>query len=203
MRAGGRVRVVESDRPDQPQKRRFIEYRLVRRDEGADFGVVDIFDEFNPVIDDYVRKREATSIQVPLHMGETFVRTCTAIRRELDIFGLKMFFDPVDRNGRIRPKWRYRLAGRMRTDFADVGGSPDADPYEADPDLVPEDIIDMVRSDREYYIRKPWKDWFGRKLQRKREDVVSREAVEALRSTDWAGSGMSGSDWRGPDQKKP
>lgn len=176
-RVGGRVRIIENVHVGQPQKRRFVEYRLVRRDEGG-FGVVDIFDEYNPVIDDYERKREETRIAVPSGMGESFVRACTEIRRELDRFGLKMFFDPPYRSGHPRPKWRYRLGGRIRTDFAEVVNTDQGDPYEGDPDIVPEDIVEMVMSDRKYYMRKDWKDWFGRKLQRKREDVVRREALQ-------------------------
>lgn len=183
VRTRGRIRIVEGDRFGQLQKRRFVEYRLSRTGEGGDFIVIDIFDEFNPIIDEYERKREATSIDVPAQFGQKFVQLCTEVRRELDRFGLKIFFDPPGAGGGIRPKWRYKLGGRMRTDFAEVtdGTAEECDPYESDPDVVPADIVEMVRADREYYRRKEWKDWFGRKLQRKREEVVRREALMAIK----------------------
>jgi hypothetical protein len=197
-RARRRIRIVESGQVGKPQKRQFVEYRLARQRQGDGFVVVDVFDEFNPIldeyerkreetsievpaVDEYERKREETSIEVPADMGERFVRACSDIRRELDQFGLKIFFDPADRDGQVRPKWRYKLRGCMRTDFADVVPSDQEDPYEGDPDVVPEEIVDIVRSDREYYRSNIWKIWFGRKLQRKREDIVYREALKSIR----------------------
>ncbi|MEA3249471.1 MAG: hypothetical protein U9Q03_03875 [Patescibacteria group bacterium] len=188
MRVKRRIRVVNDSGDGRPQKRRFVEYRLSR--EGEIFKVVDIFDEFNPITDEYERKRDETRIDVPSGVGADFARVCTEVRQELDRFGLKMYFDISGRNGAMRPKWRYRLGGHLRTDFAQVTDDSHPDPYEGDPDTVPVDIVEMVRADREYYRRKGWKDWFGRKLQRKREDVVRREALVLVRSESRSSSSL-------------
>jgi len=182
IKTARRIRIVEDGRADQLPKRRFVEYRLSREGEGGGFEVVDIFDEFNLVTDEYERKREPTRIYLPEGVGQEFIAACTEVRRELDQFGLKIFFDAVSGEGQIRPKWRYRLDGRMRTDFARVCPETDGhrDPYESDPDVVPLEIAALVNSDREYYRSREWKEWFGRKLQRKREQVVVRGALGRL-----------------------
>jgi hypothetical protein len=181
MRVRQRVRIVSDERAEPPKKRRFVEYRLAREAEGGDFAVYDIFDEFNPVTDEYERKREVTSIDVPAGLGQEFISACTAIRREIDRFGMKMFFDNIGSYGKTHPKWRYRLSGRLRTDFVRVADEDHEDPYDGDPDSVPVGIVEMVRADREYYRKKDWKIWFGRKLQRKREDVIRQEVLNKLR----------------------
>jgi len=177
-----RIRIIEDDRADQLPKRRFVEYRLSREGQGGGFEIVDIFDEFNLVTDEYERRREPTRIRIPDGAGQEFIAACTEIRRELDRYGLKIFFDSADVEGFVRPKWRYRLDGRMCTDFARVCPETDdgRDPYESDPDVVPIEIADLVSSDREYYRSREWKEWFGRKLQRKREQIVVRGALGRL-----------------------
>ncbi|MFC1638969.1 hypothetical protein ACFL26_01715 [Patescibacteria group bacterium] len=153
-------------------KRIFREYRPVPLQSGGTV-LFDVFDEFDPLAGGHVRRERRTSIVLPPDLSENplaVAERCAALRRELDRSGVKIFFDRGRDSARPKPKWRYRLGGRLRTDY--ISPAPGASD---DADTMPAELIEFVESHPDYYRMRHWLSWFGRMIQRKREEVIRRE----------------------------
>jgi len=168
----------------RPLRRRFVSYSFGVGESG-NLELVDSYEEFDVALGQYNRKEVRTELPPQLAQRVTeesrtqLAQYCSVLRHELDQGGLKLFFDPVGR-GSLRPKWRYRLTGRTHTDYVTVEDDIDirADSYDHNPDSVPSWIMQLVQHDYRYHLTPEWRSWFGRKMQRKREEIIIGKLME-------------------------
>lgn len=160
-------------------RRRFVRYALY--DRGTDFDLVEIYEELDISLRDYVTKEVLINLSkdikhnfVSAHSRQQLLDACTRIRQDLDQYGLKIFFDPAVQGDLPRPKWRYRIAGKTHNEhMALIAGNEPEDAYLENPNQMPERIARLTVRNYRYHTTSEWKNWFGRKLQRKREQIMS------------------------------
>ncbi|KPJ84690.1 hypothetical protein AMJ57_05685 [Parcubacteria bacterium SG8_24] len=169
-------------------RRLFVDYLPVLDEFGDIDHIEEHFDELDRASGFYLRKVIRTSIELP-DAVKTYVRTeggaqealldlCRRLRREIDGGkGLKLIFDDLPDGSRL-PKWKYRLAGRVREEKIGEGG-------------IPAEMLGLVKDDAQYWRRPEWKRWFGRALQAKRDEIITRHiaATFGAASGEYPGSG--------------
>jgi hypothetical protein len=167
-------------------KRRFVSYSIRRNDVGR-LELIDNYDELDFVSRQYVRREAVVLLPSPLAEAKLEAMSlkrieslCNGLRNRLDRHGIKIFFDSVD--GELRPKWRYRLPDGTRTDHMKVVADSAPDAYEEDSVLVPLRVIQLVRRNSQYHAMPEWKVWFGRKMQRKREEIMLDYLLNCLKN---------------------
>lgn len=172
----------EGERGRRPKRREFVGYRLEREDDG--FTVTEDYDEWDATAEKYVRRTTKTTIVPPPDVAkkiaanaaeaERFVRTIDGLRKDIDTRGVKMFFDrPKDDAEKIFPKWKWFVGGKK---------FDPAVPLEE----IPEEIIALVKADPQYHKKPEWTKWFGKKMQKKREDVIAENAARQFRPAETA-----------------
>ncbi len=170
--------IAVKDRKERLLRRRFISYVIRQNDSGA-FELIDNYEELNRITRQYIKKQEILPLPATMSrflqnasMAE-LENMCNSVRHELEQTGLKIFFDP-SRDGELRPKWRYRVRSQTMTDYMlATPESRDAeDAYDENPNQVPYRIIQLVKRNYQYHMTPEWKIWFGRKVQRKREQII-------------------------------
>jgi len=130
---------------------------------------------------------------------EEVIDFCENVRRHLDgpekSGGLRLLFDrtdPDDKTPRL-PIWKYypeEIPADRRFDFnrepIDVGNEPWADKRDKidSPDTLPPNLFKIAddywrRNGKEYWRDQTWRDWYGRTLQIKREDIITKQLALA------------------------
>ncbi len=157
------------------QKRRFVDYRVIPED-GGGFAIEEDYEEWDDETKGYKAKTVKTSIGFTSTLAEkmaadpevagTVAGFAGQIRGELDGSGVKIFFDrPKSEPEKIYPKWKYALEGKTVQE-----------PIR--PDEIPAEVMDEVRKNKEYFKTDAWKKWFGKRMQRKREEVITAELAK-------------------------
>jgi hypothetical protein len=161
----------------RPLRRRFVSYTITINQRG-ELELVDTFEQYDYFINSYVKKEERISL--PIFILEKLnsdnqpklERLCTELRQEIDNYGLKIFFDFLP-NNELRAKWRYRLRNKIQTDYLLILNEQSKDSsLVEDSDVIAANIIDLVRNNPGYHLTAEWHNWFGRKMQRKREKII-------------------------------
>lgn len=172
----------EGERGRRPKRRAFVGYRLERENDG--FSVTEDYDEWDTATEKYVRRTTKTTIVPPPDIAEKiaadpaeadrFMRVIDGLRKDIDTRGVKMFFDrPKDDAEKVFPKWKWFVGGKK---------FDPAVPAEE----IPEEIIALVKADPQYHKKPEWTKWFGKKMQKKREDVIAENAVRQFRPAETA-----------------
>jgi hypothetical protein len=170
----GRNERKEKRERNQP-KRRFLGYRVAPEADGG-FGIEEDYEEWDDQDQAYKAKTVKTSIAFTSTLAEkmaadpdvaaTVSGFAGQVRGELDRSGVKIFFDrPKTEPEKIYPKWKYALEGRTAQEPIKI-------------DEIPQEVMDEVRKNKEYFKTDVWKKWFGKRMQRKREEIISAELAK-------------------------
>lgn len=121
-------------------------------------------------------------------VGSAVVEAATEVRTKLDENGLKLFLDEarwdipkeqaqsersavVNKDGSVKRlylKWKYKIDEKQQAkDFLDLSEVPDG-------------ILKLLKEDKDYWKRPEWKKWFGVQMQKKREEIISQEILNAI-----------------------
>ncbi|HSD12094.1 MAG TPA: hypothetical protein VLC10_00915, partial [Patescibacteria group bacterium] len=157
------------------QKRRFVEYRVAPDADGG-FAIEEDYEEWDDQDKTYKAKTVKTTIAFTTTLAEkmaadpevalTVAGYAGQIRGELDRSGVKIFFDrPKSEPDKIYPKWKYGLEGKTVQDPIKL-------------DEIPPEVMEEVRKNKEYFKTDAWKKWFGKRMQRKREEVITAELAK-------------------------
>jgi hypothetical protein len=152
-----------------PKRRDFVGYRVTR--DGGKVVVHEDFREWDDEAQDYRDRTQETTMALPAERAgnatdEDVIRFMDTVRADLDRRAVKMFFDrPQDEPEKVFPKWKYFLGGKKSEEPVPV-------------DEIPADVLALVKADKDGYHRTPeWKKWFGRQMQKKREDIIAAETA--------------------------
>lgn len=183
---GGSVGIAEHPTPavetkepreSRPKKRKFLAYHIYFDQEGGQAHLTEDYQDWDRRRQDYRKRKDVpTAIDISKSLvsklsadpslQKMFTSYCGDIREELDERGVKLFFDPSrTEGGDVVPKWKFFLDSKPVEHYLTL-------------DDLPHGIRTMVREDREYFKRPEYKKWFGKAMQRKREEVISRLAAE-------------------------
>jgi len=93
----------------------------------------------------------------------------TELRLEVDDGkGVKLFIDrPKDSPGKFVPKWKYCIEGKTREDVFAA-------------EEMPNEVVAVVRGGDDYWKDATYRSWFGRSMQRKREEVLVEAVLAEL-----------------------
>lgn len=179
-----------------PLKRQFREYALQLDEGSGQYEILDRFEELNKARDAYVDKTSITAIEAPTGIAEQlgkdqeatqeFLEFCSSVRRELDEQGVKIYLDPIrgsdiaGRKGIIERDWRD---GDDEGKYSLVKWKYylDSKPHDSDLldiDSLPSRIVELIKADSRYFNKPEWRRWFGPMMQRKREEIITRQAAE-------------------------
>lgn len=166
---------VRSETPDSREsgrpKWKFVTYHLQETPEGR-YVVEDETAVLDGVTGEYRNNIRNTAINLTENLtsklqgnevsADEVVAQCNAVRAKLDEKGVKVFFD--GKNGKLYPKWKYLVGEGVRS--------------EAITD-VPAEIMTLVRTNPDYFKTPEYKNWFGPRMQNKREQVISDVLAES------------------------
>ncbi|MFH1047735.1 MAG: hypothetical protein V1738_05505 [Patescibacteria group bacterium] len=187
--SGNQTAVIVEDKNPRPLRRRFIGYSF-KVDNSAQLVLIDKYEELDFKTRSYIYKEDVLRLpacikpqNIASHLND-LTAVCNSLRQELEQCGLKIFFDPAP-NEELRPKWRYRLNGQIKTDYMTIAidSNQPSDSYEEDSNQLPQKILQLVRRDNAYHTTLDWKLWFGRKMQKKREEIIISSLFELSSKT--------------------
>jgi hypothetical protein len=181
-----------------PLKRVFKGYRVAHDGINDKLMIVEDVDVYDDAKGAYEPKQGIpTKIGIPESLqgrimepavSNAIVEAATEVRTKLDESGLKLFLDEarweipttqaqnertavVNKDGSVKRlylKWKYKIEETQRAkDFLDLSE-------------VPDNILKLLKEDKDYWKRPEWKKWFGVQMQKKREEIISQEILRAI-----------------------